>query len=157
MNKINYYFNKHSCAWTCIGFSKCVFLPLSLDFRKYSPRAVTWPVWWKIFNPNPGGYINWRCPAARSHIWPPRRPIGEMEALRHAAAIVKSSEVRSLHLERARGLESSLKTAWCADYWQGECPGRGRWWRESKESNMPQFRPECKKMAKNSQFCTLFG
>jgi hypothetical protein len=46
-----------------------------------------------LINPNP--HINWRCHAARSDIWPPRQPIGEREALRHAAAIVGSS-MRSL-------------------------------------------------------------
>ncbi len=45
----------------------------------------------ETFNPKPGGYINWHCRAARSHIWLLRRPIGEREARRHAAAIVGSS------------------------------------------------------------------
>ncbi len=26
-------------------------------------------------------------------------------------------------------------TAWCADYWQRECPAQGWWWSESKKSN----------------------
>ncbi len=30
----------------------------------------------------------------------------------------------------------------------GECPGRGWWWRESKESNTPPCRPECMKTTK---------
>ncbi len=42
-------------------------------------------------NPNPGGFINVRFRLARSHIWPPRQPIEEREALRHAAAVVGSS------------------------------------------------------------------
>jgi hypothetical protein len=29
------------------------------------------------------------------------------------------------HFERARDRESGSETAWCADYWQGKCPGRG--------------------------------
>jgi hypothetical protein len=37
-----------------------------------------------------------------------------------------------LHLERPRDRESGTKTAWCADYWRGECLGTGWWWRESK-------------------------
>ncbi len=45
------------------------------------------------FNPKPGGYINWRCRAARSHIWLLRRPIREREALRHAAAGVGTSDI----------------------------------------------------------------
>ncbi len=43
------------------------------------------------FNPNLGGYINWRFPVAKSHIISPRRPIGEREALCHATAVVGSS------------------------------------------------------------------
>ncbi len=41
-------------------------------------------------NPNSDGYINWHCHAARSNIWPPRRPIREREDSRHSAAIVAS-------------------------------------------------------------------
>jgi hypothetical protein len=36
-----------------------------------------------------------------------------------------SRELHCLHLERARDCEGGLGTAWCADYWRGECPGRG--------------------------------
>jgi hypothetical protein len=31
-------------------------------------------------------------------------------------------------------------------------PGRGWWWRETKESNTPPSGPECTKVAKNGQF-----
>ncbi len=27
-------------------------------------------------------------------------------------------------------MKVAQKTAWCADYWRGECQGRGWWWRE---------------------------
>ncbi len=43
-------------------------------------------------NPKPCGYINLHCCADRSHIWLHRQPIGEREALRHAPAVVGSSE-----------------------------------------------------------------
>ncbi len=46
-------------------------------------------------------------------------------------------EAPCFHLERARDCEGGSRIAWCADYWQGECPARGMWWRESKESNNP--------------------
>ncbi len=38
-----------------------------------------------------GGYVNWLCRAARSHIPLLRRPIGERESLSHAASVVGSS------------------------------------------------------------------
>ncbi len=47
------------------------------------------------------------------------------------------SEAPCLDLERARDLEGGSETAWCADYWLGECPGRGWWWRELKQANKP--------------------
>jgi hypothetical protein len=81
-------------------------------------------------NPNPGSYINWCCCVARSHIWLLRRPIGEREALRHAAAIVRSSGP-TVHLERARDRAGGSRTVWCSDYRQGESPAQGWWWRES--------------------------
>jgi hypothetical protein len=62
----------------------------------YSPISMTkkpnwaWTVWYQM-NPKPGGYINWRCRAARSRIWLLRLPIGERESIRHATAIVGSS------------------------------------------------------------------
>jgi hypothetical protein len=67
------------------------------------------------------------------------------------------SEALRLHLERARDSEGGSKTAWCADYWQGECRGRGWWWRVSKESKTPQCHPECMKIAKNRRFRALFS
>ncbi len=39
--------------------------------------------------------------------------------------------------ELCRDGEGSSKTAWSADYWLGECPGRGLWLRELKEANKP--------------------
>ncbi len=66
------------------------------------------------------------------------------------------SEVPHLYLERARGREGGSKTAWCSEYWRGNCPGRGQWQRESKESNRPQSRPECTKTAKKGMVsCTI--
>jgi hypothetical protein len=53
-------------------------------------------------NPNPGTYINWCCSVARSHIWPPRRPIGERKALHHAAAQVRSSALSRRKSKRLR-------------------------------------------------------
>ncbi len=38
-----------------------------------------------------GGYINWGCCAAGSHIWLLRQPIGEREFLSHATSVVGSS------------------------------------------------------------------
>jgi hypothetical protein len=52
-----------------------------------------------------------------------------------------------LHLERARDREGSSETAWCADYWRGECPGMEWWWRELKEANKPPCQLKCKKTA----------
>ncbi len=37
------------------------------------------------------------------------------------------SEAPHLHLERARDREGGLESAWCTDYWRGECPGRAQW------------------------------
>ncbi len=52
------------------------------------------------------------------------------------------SEAPCLHLERARDREGSSRTAWCADYWRGECPARGWWWRKLQKSNKPSKLPE---------------
>jgi hypothetical protein len=62
-------------------------------------------------------------------------------------------EALHLHLERARDREGSSETAWCTDYWRGECPGRGCWWRELKLANQPE--EINKNGAKNGQFPTL--
>jgi hypothetical protein len=56
-----------------------------------------------------------------------------------------------LHLERFRDRESGSRTAWCANYWWGECPGRG-WW--LRESNKP---PKLPGMYKNDQFPALIN
>jgi hypothetical protein len=37
----------------------------------------------------------------------------------------------------------------------GECPGRGWWWRESKDSNTPPSHLQCTKTAKKGQFPAL--
>ncbi len=42
-----------------------------------------------------------------------------------------------LHLERARDRVGGSRTAWCADYWRGECPALGWWWRASQKSYIP--------------------
>ncbi len=60
-------------------------------------------------------------------------------------------------LRKARDREGGTKTAWCADYWQGEFPSWGWWWRESKESNTPPCCPECTKTAKNGWFRALLA
>ncbi len=52
------------------------------------------------------------------------------------------SEAPDQHLERARDRVGGSKTAWCADYWRGECPVRGWWWRRSQKSNKPSKLPE---------------
>ncbi len=80
------------------------------------------------FNPKPCGYMKLSCSAAWSHIWLLWRPIGEREALRHALAVVSSSGP-TVHLERARDRVGCSRTAWWADFWQGECPALGWWWR----------------------------
>ncbi len=64
-----------------------------------------------------------------------RRPIGEREAIRHAAG--RSQEAPGLHLERARDRVGGSRTAWCADYWRGECPAWGWWWSDSLKSYKP--------------------
>ncbi len=39
------------------------------------------------------------------------------------------SAAPDLHLERARDCVGRSRTAWCADYWWGEWPALGWWWR----------------------------
>ncbi len=39
------------------------------------------------------------------------------------------SAAPDLHLERARDRVGRSRTAWCADYWRGECSALGWWWR----------------------------
>ncbi len=52
------------------------------------------------------------------------------------------SAAPDLHLERARDSVGRSKTAWCADYWRGECPVQGWRWRGSQKSNKPSKPPE---------------
>ncbi len=47
------------------------------------------------------------------------------------------SQQSGLHLDRARDLAGGSRTAWYADYWRGECPARGWWWRDSYKSYIP--------------------
>ncbi len=47
-----------------------------------------------------------------------------------------------LHLERARDHVGGSRTAWCTDYWRGECPVRGWWQRGSQKSNKPSKPPK---------------
>jgi hypothetical protein len=51
------------------------------------------------------------------------------------------SEAPRLHLEGAGDHEGGSRTVWCTNYWQGECPARGWWWRESEKSNKPSKPP----------------
>jgi hypothetical protein len=37
------------------------------------------------------------------------------------------------------------RTAWCADYLQGDCPVQGWWWRRSQKPNKPSKPPEIDK------------
>jgi hypothetical protein len=52
------------------------------------------------------------------------------------------SAAPDLHLERARDRVGRSRTAWCANYWRGECPVQGWWWRGSQKSNKPSKPPE---------------
>jgi hypothetical protein len=66
--------------------------------------------------------------------------------------------VPRLHLGRARDREGSSEIAWCTDYWRGECPGKGWWWRELKEANKPPCWTKYTKTApKKRNFPALFG
>ncbi len=52
------------------------------------------------------------------------------------------SAAPDLHLEKARDRVGSSRTAWCAEYWRGERPVQGWWWRRSQKSNKPSKPPE---------------
>ncbi len=43
----------------------------------------------------------------------------------------RSREAPGLHLERARDRAGGSRIAWRADYWRGECPAWGWWWKDS--------------------------
>ncbi len=60
----------------------------------------------------------------------------------------RSQEAPGLHLERARDRAGDSRTAWCADFWRGECPAQGWWWRDSKKSYKPSQQYE---IAKNGE------
>jgi hypothetical protein len=62
-------------------------------------------------------------------------------------------EALHLHLERARDREGSSETAWCTDYWRGECLVRGVLVEGVKGANQPE--EITKNRAKNRQFPTL--
>jgi hypothetical protein len=66
--------------------------------------------------------------------------------------------VLRLYLLRARDHDGGLEIAWFTDYWRGECPSRGWWWRELKEANKPPCRPKyTKKQHQKLAVTTLFG
>jgi hypothetical protein len=52
------------------------------------------------------------------------------------------SAAPDLHLERANDHVGRSRTAWCADYWRGEYPVQGWWWRGLQKSNKPSKPPE---------------
>jgi hypothetical protein len=60
----------------------------------------------------------------------------------------RSPGAPGLHLERGRDRVGGSRTAWCADYWRGECPALGWWWRVSKKSYIPSQSYE---IAKNGE------
>ncbi len=64
------------------------------------------------------------------------------------------SAALELHLERARDRMGHSRTAWCADYWRGECPVQGWWWRGSQKPNKPSKPPE---IDKNSELTDGFA
>jgi hypothetical protein len=37
------------------------------------------------------------------------------------------------------------RTAWCTDFWWGECPVQGWWWRGSQKPNKPSKPPKIDK------------
>jgi hypothetical protein len=97
-----------------------------------------------LFNPKLGGYINWRCCAARSRIWPGDQ--GEREALRHAVAVIRSSNIyihnriyNIYYLIYIYSINIYVYIyIYCFVRWllAGGVPARW-WWRESKKSNKP--------------------
>ncbi len=60
------------------------------------------------------------------------------------------SAAPDLHLERARDRVGRSRTAWCANYWRGECPVQGWWWRGSQKPNKPSKPPEIYKNGKKT-------
>jgi hypothetical protein len=63
----------------------------------------------------------------------------------------------ALGLERTRDREGDSETAWCTDYWRGECPGRGWWLRELKEAKKPPVGQNTRKLApKTGYTCSKF-
>jgi hypothetical protein len=57
-------------------------------------------------------------------------------------------EAPDLHLERARDRVGGSRTAGCADYWQGEYPVQGWWWRGSQKPSKPSKPPKIDKNSK---------
>ncbi len=55
-------------------------------------------------------------------------------------------------LETVRGAQKLLRVLTIG---RGSARAEGWWWKETKESNMPQSCPECTKMVENGQFPTL--
>jgi hypothetical protein len=66
----------------------------------------------------------------------------------------KESLSSILFLERARDRAGDSETAWCTDYWQGKCPGRGWWWSELKEAKKP---PASTKITKTASETSSFA
>ncbi len=66
------------------------------------------------------------------------------------------SEAPDLHLERARDRVGGSGTAWCTDYWRGEHPVQGWWWRRSQKSNKPSKPPEIYKNGEKRAFSQTF-
>jgi hypothetical protein len=62
----------------------------------------------------------------------------------------RSWEAPGLHLERARDRSGGSRTAWRADYWQGECPAWGWWWTDSLKSYKPSQPYEIAKNGKKT-------
>ncbi len=77
-----------------------------------------------------------------------RRPIGEREAIRHAAAVVGSSGPTLRKSQRPCGrLQNCMLLA---DYWRGECLALGWWWRVSQKSYIPSQPYEIAKNGKKT-------
>ncbi len=67
------------------------------------------------------------------------------------------SEAPDLHLERARDRVGGSRTTQCADYWRGERPVQGWWWRGGHRSQISlQNRPKCTKKAKKRAVLRTF-
>jgi hypothetical protein len=66
------------------------------------------------------------------------------------------SEAPDLHLERARDRVGSSRTAWCANYWRGERPVQGWWWRGHRSQISLLSRPKYMKTMKKRAVLRTF-